>query len=754
MVGPRKWQRLIIIASVLCAGALILLASSGDQDNNKEAFPRRKLGTPAECETTCKDPPMKDSQHFDNQDLTKPANMLARLKAARSTWVEERLKKDYGADNYQNMFEPMQDGVRLSVGRNNVIKDVMHLPQYKNQPSKPAEGEAAPEEEELENLGWYRFVNKLKMKVLQTQLGILEERENAKPICLDECSREGEQGSRFLKVEPSTGLYTKFTWATGGHSASAGHGNFFRESYTATMGRALAPIFKHIGLEFEARNYAMGGTDCADEISLCMNQIFGRDIDAISWDYGMTDGREIWKMTMYAYKAAGISRIADSYSMPAKIAHRPAFFAIHQSNGHNTVVKNMHELGMTTLAYDNNVMKEYVIPAIPDMVGLSESQIESLPSHLQYYKCDGALESGDPGCKEHKWNATYCNKRKARTSWHPGWKDHALKGNLWAITILDAMEDALQDLIDTDLKAANIPADETPDQTKLRLLKQLQDLDAEEKQRYENIFKQPIPEQLQPHIKAFWKDGKGEHLTDMDMEAFFKQTSFCHTAVLPSEMRFKGLLTEDFDHVGKILDQNYDQGVNSTDLTQTENPRAQSDAVAMVNPKGAGKMMLIRDDNNRQQCEEYVNLDFKDYFHVSGIEGWQSLTLPNDSEKKVYTEFDAAKAKGYIAVCLARCDWGKCRPGDMSSRFGWIEPRLRKGEEPPPPEEIAKLGKVKIVINGEEVTEASNMDECYALRNKNGHVWKPNADGRYEIQIRIAGSSVYSFIHISSFIIV
>ena len=81
-----------------------------------------------------------------------------------------------------------------------------------------------------------------------------------------------------------------YVWATGGHSASAGHGNFFTESYTATMGVAGGPIFEAVGLDFLARNYAMGGTSCGMEVASCMKEVFGHDIDVLSMDYGMTTG--------------------------------------------------------------------------------------------------------------------------------------------------------------------------------------------------------------------------------------------------------------------------------------------------------------------------------------------------------------------------------------------------------------------------------------------------------------------------------
>lgn len=253
------FKSLFTLPALLCASSVIPLALADSPA--------------AKCEKQCSDPPLKDLQQFDGDDLVDPEKMLERLKRLRAVWVNQRMKKDYGAENYQEMFEPKEGGGRVSVGRNRIFRDVTTLPKTKQPQSEdlPAESEEA----------WQRLVRKMKMKVVQIQLAILEERQNAKAICLDECGAEEEEGSRGLAAKPSNGIYNKLTWATGGHSASAGHGNFYRESYTASMDRALSPLFEGIGLGFEARNYAMGSLDSAEEVSLCMNQIFGRDIDFI-----------------------------------------------------------------------------------------------------------------------------------------------------------------------------------------------------------------------------------------------------------------------------------------------------------------------------------------------------------------------------------------------------------------------------------------------------------------------------------------
>jgi len=249
-----------------------------------------------------------------------------------------------------------------------------------------------------------------------------------------------------------------------------------------------------------------------------------------------------------------------------------------------------------------------------------------------------------------------CASRKFKASWHPGWKYHALVGNLIAITQLDALEDALQGFVDVekdlDLK------DETLADQKTRLTNQLNDLSSQEGKDYNNIFNSPIPEKLQPHLERWWGDaeGKAEHLSDMELEAFFKMPSFCHTGMLPAEIRFQGLLTENSTNVGTIWDQNYDS-VNKYDQVQRfEYDKRNASYVAEYKdprPEKDGQIMLVEASEDRgDDCEVYTHLDFKDHFYISSREGVRTLTLPNNAEKKYYTEYDATKAKGYILMCL------------------------------------------------------------------------------------------------------
>jgi hypothetical protein len=204
--------------------------------------------------------------------------------------------------------------------------------------------------------------------------------------------------------------FGKYVWATGGHSAAAGHGNLFNESYTAYMERDLKDVFGSIGLEFEGRNYAMGGTSSAPEISMCFKEVFGQDVDFFSWDYGMTDGKDSSKLQHFFYRG-GIS------------AGRPAIM-MAKSGGRSRRdredrLKSLENVGLSAF-YGAEDGFEALRNAIPSSEGIPLEDIDKLPEYVRNYKCGNSLEKGDPFCSKDKWTSYICPKRGKQTSWHPG----------------------------------------------------------------------------------------------------------------------------------------------------------------------------------------------------------------------------------------------------------------------------------------------------------------------------------------------
>lgn len=74
----------------------------------------------------------------------------------------------------------------------------------------------------------------------------------------------------------------------GGHSAAAGHGNHFVQSYTLQIQRILEPVLARLNVYHQSRNFAMGGLGTIQS-SLGMMDLYGSDADILIWDSGMTE---------------------------------------------------------------------------------------------------------------------------------------------------------------------------------------------------------------------------------------------------------------------------------------------------------------------------------------------------------------------------------------------------------------------------------------------------------------------------------
>ena len=141
----------------------------------------------------------------------------------------------------------------------------------------------------------------------------------------------------------------------------------------------------------------------------------------------------------------------------------------------------------------------------------------------------------------------------------------------------------------------------------------------------------------------------------MNVSDFLKSPSLCHTATLPAEIRFNGILTENFTSVGDIYSpENYEQGFSIKDNMEL---REWMHLKPFSHPQEDrhGQILILQNGADHQVCEdEILNLDYKDAFHVCSNDGVQTLILPNDSEQKHYAEFDAKRSNGFILLCLAR----------------------------------------------------------------------------------------------------
>jgi len=491
-----------------------------------------------------------------------------------------------------------------------------------------------------------------------------------------------------LLMASSSSKTTTFVWATGGHSAAAGHGNFYDESYTAFMERAVKDVFAAVNMEFIGRNYAMGGTGSAMEIALCGDQIFGLDADIVSWDFGMTDGsRYPWREEIFHRRTAG--------SNP----NRPIGVAMHTGKGRSGLAQSLEDVGLAILTEDP-VLHAQIQDAIPDSFGKTDQELEAMPPYIRNMRCGDKIENGEPYCGAQKYNMTDCVKRKFRAGWHPGWKYHAVMGTAMGLLLMELLGDALKELA---VASVNDPA------------ALLQALQASEDSDYEKYHTTPVDANLYRVSIKEASDQEG-----FDFTLLTKGEMFCHTARLPAEIRHKGILTEST----KTGFTTFDAGVALRE--------------ALTAPDASSSLMrLVYEPDARQTCPIPTNMDYKDFFLVSGAEGWRSLMLPNNAELKEYGKGqEKPNLKGYVAICFAGCAWGKC-PRNVLQPGHFAE------------------GKFELTVNGKSVDRLSSFTDCVVLYSQeSGYTWQPNVDGRLEVAARVTEKASFAdFLRFSSIIV-
>jgi hypothetical protein len=290
---------------------------------------------------------------------------------------------------------------------------------------------------------------------------------------------------------------------------------------------------------------------------------------------------------------------------------------------------------------------------------------------------------------------------------------HALLGNAIALFLVEVLQDAVKEV-------SSISATEECRSLYAKLLQK-------QEEDYSRVLDKHIPSDLEIDVARIFNSDK---VNDVAKATLFKSRAFCHTALNPAELRFRGLLTETNETA-----QGYDKGISEQIIIATENPTEfYKTSAAFVNEKRPGEMVLSYDPNRRQDhCPEPLQQDYRDFFRVSTAQGWQSLTLPNDSEIS-YFGIDPSQLQGIVIVCPTLCHPWRCDTNELYEDFS--------------------KQNVKIEVNKAPVLDLSPIDSCYFLKGTRGHYWKPNNEGRYTVRVRVDDEEhKYRYARLSSIII-
>jgi hypothetical protein len=199
-----------------------------------------------------------------------------------------------------------------------------------------------------------------------------------------------------------------FTVAMGGHSAAAGHGNHFQQSYTLQVQRILEPVLARLGVHHKSHNFGMGGLGTIQN-SLGAKDLYGTDVaDVMIWDSSMTEKD---------------SPSRDLFARSALLSGKrvPVLWGEPDLGTYEAAVPGA---GAINVCFWGSCQA-----GLPETT--SAVQVEQVPWAARYLKCAGDEVGGL--CKENRFNGTCWiprddvtppNKQQAtpggRAKWHPG----------------------------------------------------------------------------------------------------------------------------------------------------------------------------------------------------------------------------------------------------------------------------------------------------------------------------------------------
>eukprot|EP00977_Amphora_coffeiformis_P003267 scaffold609_cov170-Amphora_coffeaeformis.AAC.21 len=463
-----------------------------------------------------------------------------------------------------------------------------------------------------------------------------------------------------------------------------------------------ADLFASVGLNFVARPFAMHSATSAPEVAACVKEIFGTDVDMVAWDFAMTDGRWHWRLEFFGH------RVMLLPNHPTMLVLRAELDAERKSTVEHLVTEGMGALRFDE-AYMNNVKAKF-----PD--SHYNSKLESLTNHVKYFRCGHTIESGPGGCNEHKFthNGT-CDDRDGQTNWHHGWyvhhrcfiefiavvyallilmcfnrKWHAFHGNLYALFLMEIIDDALEAIKESGHSDWNAFKEQ---------------LKTEEKNLFDSF------EQSTNFKYAHKWDLEGTGLTT---ELFYHQRLYCHTARLPAQTRYKGYV---FDKTREDNWHTYKKGVSQGSIHNTPEK----------------EMRVTYAPREKHNCSIPLHIDSRDFFFATPtFHDFQTAALPNIMEFKMYGQH---KPQGLVAMCASSCTHHNC-----------VGYKLLTATD------INEKQDVFVQVNGEDVAEATRFDDCFLLKRESGsYYWDASPEGRYTVGINVRHPKKY--FRISSFIV-
>ena len=297
-----------------------------------------------------------------------------------------------------------------------------------------------------------RLIRRIIIKILQGRI---------------QCSSSGECPDNH---DASSEEIPIFRWVTSGDSSAAGHGNAYSQSYTSILENTVVDVFAAAGIKFIATNHA-GDVWSGMELALCMESIFGRDVDVLSWDFSLSSPREFSDPLS---SGQGMDPALFGERAGRVLEKLPFVFFLRMltDTGSMQRIDKLQARGVGTGLLDEDALKDLIL-TFPDQ---NRKWVPKSPPSVEKFHCSGKIEGkercDDPSqlywcnsengaaCVEAKFDAgKLCKNDQYQTSWNDGKKMHLLKGRLLGYQMIEMLRLAVVELDTLEQRDARLRND-------------------------------------------------------------------------------------------------------------------------------------------------------------------------------------------------------------------------------------------------------------------------------------------------------
>jgi len=170
-----------------------------------------------------------------------------------------------------------------------------------------------------------------------------------------------------------------------GSSVTAGHDNYYRESFPVIFERHLAPVLASLDVQLVVRNQALGNNPCYP-YSHCVETHMGADVDLLAWEQSMNCGRDPRPVESFIRSAVMLPRHPSLLFILSGTPYWSASECINitsssSSNVPRTLSKEEQELLLVVSAKSNSSSSSTLTSSTTSMQAATSSKLSS--KHLQ-----------------------------------------------------------------------------------------------------------------------------------------------------------------------------------------------------------------------------------------------------------------------------------------------------------------------------------------------------------------------------------